>query len=192
MGRPKKGVVMWILVVAAGFIVAQSAIAAIPSSDGVIHGCVSNSGNLRVIDAEAGQACRSNEASLAWNQQGLQGPPGQSGIANLKTIAQPMNPMDPGEVGVVISGCPAGYQVISGGWTPGDSEFGGVHPDDDWVNGQIADFKVEVIFDAPFPWFHDYPEGDAGTPTQWGVMLRNVGAEVLFANVYKVCARMGA
>src|SRR5262245_24960590 len=55
--------------------------AAIPDSNGVIHGCVLPSGNLRVIDS-ASATCKGNEASLDWSQtgpQGLAGPMGPKG-----------------------------------------------------------------------------------------------------------------
>jgi hypothetical protein len=67
---------------AAGLLaVAAVAGAAIPDSgDGEIHGCFQkNQGQLRVIDAEAGQACRPSEESLVWNQEGLQGETGPRG-----------------------------------------------------------------------------------------------------------------
>jgi hypothetical protein len=49
--------------------------AAIPSSDGVIHGCYTTaSGALRIIDAEAGDTCTKRETPLNWSQQGPPGP----------------------------------------------------------------------------------------------------------------------
>jgi hypothetical protein len=64
--------VMAVGVLAAGGI----AYATIPStSDGVIHGCYDRTGSLRVIDVEAGQACkRSSEQPISWNAQGPPGP----------------------------------------------------------------------------------------------------------------------
>ena len=62
------------------------ALAAIPSaSDQVIHACYlttgtgTTAGQLRVIDADANQACLPGEATLTWNQTGPQGPPGDVG-----------------------------------------------------------------------------------------------------------------
>jgi type VI secretion system secreted protein Hcp len=67
------------------------AIAAIPSSTGVITACRvttgANPGQLRVIDTEASptQACVAGEATITWNEagppgpQGDPGPPGDSG-----------------------------------------------------------------------------------------------------------------
>jgi hypothetical protein len=56
--------------------------AAIPSSDGVISACKDGQGRLKVIDAEAGQECPSNQQLLAWNQQGPAGPQGPPGPAS--------------------------------------------------------------------------------------------------------------
>jgi hypothetical protein len=59
-----------------------AAFAAIPDSDdGEIHGCYSNNkGDLRVIDAQAGETCNtSKETALVWNQEGPQGDPGTPG-----------------------------------------------------------------------------------------------------------------
>jgi hypothetical protein len=72
-----------VLVAAALLAVAAVAGAAIPDSDdGEIHGCFQkNQGQLRVIDAQAGQTCRPSEESLVWNQEGVQGPAGPAGPA---------------------------------------------------------------------------------------------------------------
>ena len=64
--------------------------AAIPSGDGVIHGCynaVSNpSGQLRVIDAEGGAKCSKNEKALNFNQTGPKGDKGEQGIQGIQGI----------------------------------------------------------------------------------------------------------
>ena len=56
---------------------------AIPSPDGVIHSCYnanSNpSGQLRVIDADAGAKCAKNEKALDFNQKGPKGDKGDTG-----------------------------------------------------------------------------------------------------------------
>ena len=52
--------------------------AAIPDSNGVIHGCVASQGDLRVIDSATSE-CKRNETSLDWNQTGVQGPVGATG-----------------------------------------------------------------------------------------------------------------
>src|SRR5215207_212308 len=67
--------------------------AAIPSSDGVIHACYNASSNpsgqLRVIDAEAGAKCGKNEKPLDFNQTGPQGPAGPAGPQGLVGSAGP-------------------------------------------------------------------------------------------------------
>ena len=61
------------------------AVAAIPSSDGTIHGCYSSKGTLRVIDEDA--RCKSGERAISWNEkgakgdQGATGPKGDTGLA---------------------------------------------------------------------------------------------------------------
>src|SRR5438874_13520332 len=44
--------------------------ASIPDAGGVIHGCYSTSGALRVIDNALGQACSGTKKALNWNQTG--------------------------------------------------------------------------------------------------------------------------
>jgi hypothetical protein len=68
--------------------------AAIPGSDGMIHGCYNASSNpsgqLRVIDVDAGAKCSKNEVALNFNQRGPkgdtgpQGPKGDTGLQGPK------------------------------------------------------------------------------------------------------------
>src|SRR3954454_14664 len=73
----------WFLlgVVAGAFLAGGAvALAAIPDSSGVIHGCYQkNVGNLRVIDPDAGDKCRPPEITISWNQTGPVGPVGPQG-----------------------------------------------------------------------------------------------------------------
>jgi hypothetical protein len=58
------------------------AYAAIPSggAGGTINGCYQkNNGQLRVIDAEAGDTCRKSEIALSWSQNGQRGATGLTG-----------------------------------------------------------------------------------------------------------------
>lgn len=75
--RPSPGtlIALLALVVASGGV----AYAAIPSAGGVIHGCISGTGSLRVVDKDAGDACRASETALTFNQTGPPGPPGEDG-----------------------------------------------------------------------------------------------------------------
>jgi hypothetical protein len=102
-------------VVALG-LVAAVASGAIPStSDGVIHACyqkpglLANPGAVRVIDAEQGARCRSNESPLDWNQRGPKGDAGLQGAKGEKGDTGAPGPMGPqGERG------PQGEQGVKG------------------------------------------------------------------------------
>jgi hypothetical protein len=63
-----------------GVLAGGAALAAIPDSSGVIHGCYQkNVGNLRVIDPSAGDSCRPPEIALNWSQTGPKGRQGRRG-----------------------------------------------------------------------------------------------------------------
>jgi collagen triple helix repeat protein len=102
------------------------ALATIPGSGGVIHGCYAKfGGSLRVIDQGS---CRTTESPLNWNQmgqQGLQGPQGPQGArgdqgAKGDTGSQgPTGQQGPkgdtgsaGPAGPQGPQGPAGYQVV--------------------------------------------------------------------------------
>jgi hypothetical protein len=55
-----------LIVVVLGLAAGAIAYASIPDGSGVIHGCVTKTGALRVIDTEAGQACSSKDTALDW------------------------------------------------------------------------------------------------------------------------------
>jgi hypothetical protein len=87
--------------------------AAIPGSDGVIQTCYNTTfGQLRVINAEAGDTCTKSERQLAINQRGPKGdtgPAGPAGPAGPTGPAGPAGPAGPkGETG------PAGPQGPAG------------------------------------------------------------------------------
>jgi hypothetical protein len=64
----------------AALAVGSVAYAAIPSTtDGVISSCYDAAGNVRVIDAQAGQKCPAGTTALSWNQRGRTGPTGPAG-----------------------------------------------------------------------------------------------------------------
>jgi hypothetical protein len=70
-----------------------AAYAAIPDSNGVIHGCYQkNVGNLRVIDPSAGSSCRPSEIPISWSQTGPQGQPGPQGPKGDPGPAGPAGP----------------------------------------------------------------------------------------------------
>lgn len=79
--------------------------AAIPSAAGVIHGCYNSNGNssgqLRVIDREAGAKCAKNEKALDFSQKGPKGDKGDDGHACLPTNPACVGPQgDPGKDGI--------------------------------------------------------------------------------------------
>src|SRR4051812_15332705 len=72
--------------------------AAIPDSHGVIHGCFSNNGDLRVVTRASD--CHHNETALQWSQTGPQGPPGGPGPAGSQGAPGPQGPAgSPGSKG---------------------------------------------------------------------------------------------
>jgi hypothetical protein len=94
---------------AVGSVAVGAAMATIPDANGTIRGCYAPGstppGNLRVINQDAGQACRSTEKLLKWSQtgpagakgaagpkgaQGIQGPQGQQGQQGPAGAAAPL------------------------------------------------------------------------------------------------------
>jgi hypothetical protein len=59
-----------VLGTAAAIALVSAAWAAIPDENGTIHGCIGRDGALRVIDTEAGEACKSRESTLEWSATG--------------------------------------------------------------------------------------------------------------------------
>jgi len=85
--------------------------AAIPDSNGVIHGCVQPSGNLRVVDSTT-SACKQNETPLDWNQTGPQGSPGTS--SGVQTRVPGAITFDATATPVVSLTLPAGSWMVIG------------------------------------------------------------------------------
>jgi hypothetical protein len=82
---------------------AAVAVAAIPDEVGMIHGCVKTSGDLRVIDSEAGQTCKRGETALNWNQRGP--------ATSVRTAAG---------FGPTTAGCDGGDPATGGGVSAGN------------------------------------------------------------------------
>jgi hypothetical protein len=59
-----------VLGTAAAIALVSAAWAAIRDENGTIHGCIGRDGALRVIDTEAGEACKSRESTLEWSATG--------------------------------------------------------------------------------------------------------------------------
>jgi hypothetical protein len=112
-----------LLVALAALVVASAgaAAAAIPDARGVIHGCYSEkSGQLRVVDVRAGEACDKKELPLDWNQRGPAGPPGPpgpSGVTNLVVgDAGPIVFGSQGESLRSVAQCEPGERATGGGY----------------------------------------------------------------------------
>ena len=71
-------------------LIAGMAIASIPDSQGVIHGCYkpSKANALRVIDPGLNQRCKPGEVALDWNRTGPPGAPGSPGPAGGSQITE--------------------------------------------------------------------------------------------------------
>jgi len=107
----------------AAFGLATAVQAAIPDTQGVIHGCYQNdNGNLRVVDPASSKkdqaSCKNNETALNWNQKG---PTGAAGPAGAQGPAGPQGPQGPqGPAGPQGPQGPKGDQGPLG---PSDSWF---------------------------------------------------------------------
>jgi hypothetical protein len=94
--------VLSVAVIALAAVAVGGALAAIPSANGIIHGCYKQfAGTLRVIDADAAEKCTSKEKPLAWNAQGPKGdkgdpgPPGPPGPTGASGPPGPQGPPGP-------------------------------------------------------------------------------------------------
>lgn len=100
------------------------ALASIPDSSGVIHGCYQkNVGNLRVIDT-ATAACRPSEIPIAWSQTGPAGPAGPQGPQGAQGPQGTQGPQGPSGLShgyfadsftlpSYLKGLPNGYYLVS-------------------------------------------------------------------------------
>jgi Collagen triple helix repeat (20 copies) len=90
------------------------AFAAIPDASGVINGCfVSGQGQLRVIDKDKGETCKSNETAISWNQKGPKGDTGPQGATGVQGATGP--PGATGQPGPQGQTGPQGTQGPAGG-----------------------------------------------------------------------------
>lgn len=154
---------------------AGAALATIPDSGGVIHGCFGRSGGaLRVID-DSQTTCSAGESSLNWSQTGPQGPPGAQGPPGPQGPQGPKGDTgdqgpqgDPGPQGPKGDPGPAGgysgYWTVSETWTVGPLGTGGgvVYCPYDYVvlGGGVVTYFGEVRISAPFS-------------TGWSVQVHN-------------------
>jgi hypothetical protein len=143
----KKKLNILILAVAVLAIAAAVSYAAIPSSNGTISACKDNKGALKVIDAEAGQTCGTNQQLLTWNQQG---PAGQDGVSGYEIVVEESEPTTSFDSGKQIL-CPTGKKVLGGGGavlyaTGGPSAHPNVNVDAPLLGGIGWDFRATWLF----------------------------------------------
>jgi hypothetical protein len=104
--RPRRGIGGWWrglriwarLGLAAALLLAASgtALAAIPALGGTITACYrTDGGQLRVINAEAGQTCRRGEKTLTWGQAGPKGDKGDPGAPGAPGAQGPQGAVGP-------------------------------------------------------------------------------------------------
>ena len=106
-GRCRRRAALLGAAVVAGVSLAGAAYAAVPGEDGVIHGCYTADGTLRVIDPSSSdrrkRECTSRETAVSWNQEGPQGeagPAGEPGPAGADGAMGPAGPAgEPGARG---------------------------------------------------------------------------------------------
>jgi hypothetical protein len=107
------------------------ALAAIPDSNGIIHGCYNPTKGykLRVIDTAKTQRCPSGQIALDWNQQGPQGeqgPPATLPAGTITGAKMSVGSLDPNTLWPAASekteSCPTGLVAVAGsGWYVGGS-----------------------------------------------------------------------
>lgn len=144
------------------------ALATIPDSGGVIHGCYKaqsdgHAAALSVIDtALTGGHCPADNTTLNWNQAGpqgpqgatgttgAQGPPGPPGISGYQVITQTVG------IGPSTScsknwtmDVPAGKMVLGSGLDRPGGEDGYIHWDNGPVSGDPAKWEFEATDGTP-------------------------------------------
>jgi hypothetical protein len=140
--RSRRAVAVGLVALAVSAGAATLAYASIPDGNGVIHGCysvngqgqVDGSASLRVIDPAStnpnGQACKSNERALDWNQTGPTGARGPTGPTGQAGPTGPQGPEGSGHAFIAsgnvtihhnlatvatLTGLPAGDYLV---WSP--------------------------------------------------------------------------
>ena len=96
-----------------GIVVAGASYAGIPAADGTISACKDSKGALKVIDAEGGQTCASNQQLLTWSEKGPHGAPGISGYQIVR--GEPALPQLSESAAVAEAPCPHGKKAVGGG-----------------------------------------------------------------------------
>ena len=139
-GRTKVLVLVMVLGLIAVLLTAGGVALAMHNDPNELHACYNNSRHLLIIDDPAN--CGNNETAVSWNQQGLQGPQGligltgpagAGGLSNFEIVFT-TSPLASDSFVAISLPCPAGKQVISGGFDI-QSPGGGV---------------IEIVTSGPF------------------------------------------
>ncbi|MFC6134695.1 hypothetical protein [Streptomyces spororaveus] len=154
-------------------VIAGVAVASIPDSDGVIHGCIGQgTGTVRVIDSAQQQCLPQLETPLNWNQSGPpgssgppgpagspgpSGPPGPPGLGQYQIVTNQTSIPPFSRSGSVTAACPTGYRLLSGSYLvnepflPAGFQVLGGRPDQDdnsWTALVYNDSSSAVIVSA--------------------------------------------
>ena len=130
-----------LIVFAAGGLV-TAVVSAHGGDPALVHACVSQKGNLRVVGPDDG--CRQNETALDWNITGPAGP----AAAELRSITNTNSkPLAPGTWDRMTAVCEAGQVLLGGGFkasTSGDVQIVTSMPN---ANGSVppTGWTVEAI-----------------------------------------------
>jgi len=134
--KPRRRIFAFAVVVAVLALAGGIAYAAIPDSNGVIHGCFKTvGGQLRVIDTST-TSCLPSETAISWNQMG---PPGTPGVSGYEEKTHQVF-VTAGAFTNVTVFCSAGKKVLGGGFdieTPDDVKVFSSEPSDG--SGNIID-----------------------------------------------------
>jgi hypothetical protein len=166
-----------VLALSAGIGVASGAIPS--STDATISGCTAKLGGvryLRLIDAQAGEACKDPEKKLTWNQKGLKGDPGPQGpkgdkgepgapgtgalVTRERTVTRNV---PAGTAASIVADCPAGEQATGGGFTVDSG-----NPDVVLTRSQPNTFGQDLI--------------------GWFVQVTNRSSQAQFVNAVAICS----
>src|SRR5262245_16368315 len=158
--RGARGRGFWITV---GFVVAvviggSYAFGAI-GGGGVINGCYDKqNGNLRVIDAQAGNSCKKSERRIFWNQRGPTGATGPAGSAGTPGAQGHAGPA--GQTGAGGAQGPAGTQGATG--APGPT--GPTGPPGNGAIPNVTYVTASMTYDPSAPAGNQY-FGEAKCPS---------------------------
>lgn len=113
----------WLVGIFSGVLLSGGVVGAQVVSSGVIHACVNDDGELRILGP--GAACRRGESPLDWNIQGPPGPQGPAGPAG--PVPSPAVyfadvPDSPSQGKIAVAFCPPGKVAVGGGGAVGDRQ----------------------------------------------------------------------